>query len=397
MEENKNVKRIAAPEKLSRVWMVVLIFAALLAAACFAVIRFHLNDDRKDVHGSPVPTASTPAPAESEAIVIPSPVPFVSETPADPTVTETPPRVYSKTAIVVDGKTAVIMASREAAEELLRNVENHFLSAGNMPDNAVTELRTPIELVDAPDDAETTTYDAAFSLLIGKKTPLVYISTATFVEEVYTQHKTTIIEDSSLPVGHRIVEIYGMDGIERNTHTVVFFNAIKQSDTVSESFTVRGFVNGVVRVGVKQIDENFVLSSEYGKDPTAAKELDFTVPVKGRIIKYFGPNEDVFHQGIDVNAADGTPVCAACGGTVVSVMVRGAYGLMVEIDHGNGVTTRYARLKNVTVAIGDTVSAGDEIGFVSGDEYSSFLHFELRIRCIAYNPLKVLKERDFRS
>lgn len=396
MENNKEYKRIAAPEKLSRIWMIVLIFTALLALVCFAVIRFHQSKDGRDVNLSPEPTASAPAPSASGAFVTPSPTPFASADPTAPSLTDAP-RVYSKTAIVVDGNTAVVMASREAAEELLRNVEQHFLNAGNLPDNAVTELRTPIELVDAPDDAETTGYDAAFSLLVSSRTPLIYISTATFVEEVYTPYKTNVIEDSRIPEGLRIVEVYGMDGLERKTHTIVYFNAVKQSDTVSESFTVRGFVNAVVRVGTMHVPEGYVPSSDFGKDPTEAKLLDLTVPLKGRVVKYFGPYEDGFHQGIDVQADDGTPVHAACDGTVVSVMVRGAYGLMVEIDHGNGVTTRYARLKNVSVSVGDAVLSGDVIGSVSGDAYSSYLHFELRIRGIAYNPLKVLRERDFKS
>lgn len=397
MEENKNVKRIAAPEKLSKVWMIILVFAALLAFLCFFVIRFRRANDKKDAHADPTPTASAPAPTESGVNATVSPAPAHSDDPVDPSAGSEAPRVYSKTAIVIDGNLAVVMASREAAEELLRNVERHFMNAGNMPDNAVTELRTPIELVDAPDDAETTAYDAAFSLLIGKRTPLVYVSTATFVEEVYTKYKTTIIEDKYLPVGLRIVEIYGMDGIDRNTHTVTYFNAIKQSDKISESFTVRGYVNALIRVGTMVIPEDFVLSSDFGKDPDEARTLEFTVPVKGKVIRYFGPYDDEFHQGIDIQAAVDSPVYAACGGTVVSVMVRGAYGLMVEIDHGSGVTTRYARLKDVSVAVGDTVEAGDQIGFVSGDDYSSYLHFELRIKCIAYNPLKILKERDFRS
>ncbi|MBO4384654.1 MAG: peptidoglycan DD-metalloendopeptidase family protein [Clostridia bacterium] len=397
MEEKKEVKRIAAPEKLSKVWMIILIFTAVLVVVCFAVIRFRQkDDDNNNVHVDPVPTASAPAPTAVGTQAAFTPSPSGSADPGVPAETEAP-RVYSKTAVVIDGTTAVIMASREAAEELLRNVEMHFMNAGNMPDNAVTELKTPIELVDAPDDAETTAYDAAFSYLISKRTPLVYVSTATFVEEVYTQFKTTVIEDGSLPVGLRIVERYGMDGVERNTHTVIYFNAIKQSDKISESFTVRAYVNAVIRVGTKDIPDDYVLNSDFGKDPTDAKTLEFTVPLKGKIIRYFGPYPDEFHQGIDIKAEDGTPVAAACSGTVVSVMIRGAYGLMVEIDHGNGVTTRYARLKGVTVAVGDAVEAGDIIGSVSGDEYSSFLHFELRIQCVAYNPLKILKEREFKS
>ena len=95
--------------------------------------------------------------------------------------------------------------------------------------------------------------------------------------------------------------------------------------------------------------------------------------------------------------AEGAEVRAAADGVVVSVMERGAYGLMIEIEHQSSVTTRYARLGSASVSVGDTVNKGDVIGYVGHSEEYDHLHFELRIRGTAYNPLKILSVFDIQG
>lgn len=374
---------MAAPVRLSGIWIVATVFLVLLSLLSFALIRYHRENDR---NASVDPTA----PAETEAAATPEPSPSVFGTP-EPSPTPGNIQSFSKTAILVSGEKILVMASREAAEELIRNVEKHFLSAGNMPDNVVTELSTPIELEDALKDDETVSYDAAFALLTGRNTPIVFISKAMFVEEINAPHSVEFVEDDKLPVGLRIVEVFGRDGIKRNTHEVSYMNGIKLSDTVAESVTVLYPVNSRIRVGTMTFDEDFELGPDFGSYPSEANGLRFVMPVNGKVIKLFGPDGTSFHQGIDISAEKGSDVCASCDGTVVTLLARGAYGLMVEIDCGNGVLIRYAKLATLNVSIGDTVTAGDVIGTVLGDEFGSYLHFELRINGLAYNPLKVLK------
>ena len=99
------------------------------------------------------------------------------------------------------------------------------------------------------------------------------------------------------------------------------------------------------------------------------------------------------HTGIDLAAAEGTPVLAARAGRVVLVEDVGAYGLSVLIDHGQGVETLYAHLLDAAVAMGQAVEAGSVIGRVgmSGSASGPHLHFELRQRGgSAEAPLKAL-------
>ncbi len=87
------------------------------------------------------------------------------------------------------------------------------------------------------------------------------------------------------------------------------------------------------------------------------------------------------HDGIDIEADIGCSVSAAADGTVISVK-KGTYGNTVTIDHGNGLSTVYAQLGEVSVAEGDTVASGDVIGTI-GDSIGentrqAHLHFEVR-------------------
>jgi murein DD-endopeptidase MepM/ murein hydrolase activator NlpD len=86
-----------------------------------------------------------------------------------------------------------------------------------------------------------------------------------------------------------------------------------------------------------------------------------------------------WHQGIDLSAPKGTPVRATAAGKVVVAERSGAYGRTVVIDHGNGVTTRYAHLRKIKVNEGERVKAGEVIGEVgkSGNASGPHVHYEV--------------------
>ena len=99
----------------------------------------------------------------------------------------------------------------------------------------------------------------------------------------------------------------------------------------------------------------------------------------------FGRRVDPFtkkwamHEGIDMAAPRKTPILAAAPGTVTFVGRRGAYGRLVEIDHGNGITTRYGHLHQALVKKGQTVGFRDRIGLMgsTGRSTGSHLHYEV--------------------
>lgn len=99
------------------------------------------------------------------------------------------------------------------------------------------------------------------------------------------------------------------------------------------------------------------------------------------------------HKGLDFVGKYGTKVHATAGGTIKYADRNGAYGNLVEIDHGYGITTRYAHLKQVLVSEGDTVKKGDVVGLQgnSGRSTGSHLHYEVRFNRVAMNPKKFIK------
>ena len=99
-----------------------------------------------------------------------------------------------------------------------------------------------------------------------------------------------------------------------------------------------------------------------------------------------------FHEGVDFSAEAGTPIVAAASGTVVFAGVHPEYGKLVEIDHGNGLTTRYAHASLLFVKPGERVVAGQRIAGVgsTGRSTGPHLHFEIRRHGVAQNPARFL-------
>jgi len=109
-----------------------------------------------------------------------------------------------------------------------------------------------------------------------------------------------------------------------------------------------------------------------------------------RIDPFTGQN--AFHEGVDFPAEAGTPIIAAASGKVVFADVHPEYGKLVEIDHGNGLVTRYAHASLLLVRRGDLVVGGQRIAGVgsTGRSTGAHLHFEIRLHGIAQNPARFL-------
>ncbi len=95
-----------------------------------------------------------------------------------------------------------------------------------------------------------------------------------------------------------------------------------------------------------------------------------------------------FHTGLDVGAAEGTPILAPGNGTVTFAGVKGLYGKMIIISHGHGMATRYAHLSRILKKNGDKVKRGEVVGLVgqTGRSTGPHLHYEVRLNGTAVNP-----------
>jgi murein DD-endopeptidase MepM/ murein hydrolase activator NlpD len=134
---------------------------------------------------------------------------------------------------------------------------------------------------------------------------------------------------------------------------------------------------------------------------TVRKELLPSMPpvADAQIGSGFGVRTDPFtgqsamHEGLDFVAAVGTPIMAAGSGVVVYAGFHHEFGNLVEIDHSDGVITRYGHCSRLDVKVGDVVRRGQPIAAVgeTGRATGPHLHFEVRYRNVAQNPGKYLR------
>ncbi len=121
-------------------------------------------------------------------------------------------------------------------------------------------------------------------------------------------------------------------------------------------------------------------------------------PIEAPMGSGFGFRSDPFtgrpalHTGLDFAADIGTPILAAAGGVVLSTDQHPQYGNLLEIDHGNGLTTRYAHVSRFLVKAGELVKRGQPVAHVgnSGRSTGPHLHFEVLVEGVPQNPSKFL-------
>ena len=162
------------------------------------------------------------------------------------------------------------------------------------------------------------------------------------------------------------------------------------------------FSANLARLGVDldRIEEAFASVAE----ASTSRDLDSMAfpsraPIKGgRISSGFGNRRDPFtqrlarHTGIDMPAPYGAPILASAGGRVRFAGHRGAYGRTVEIDHGNGLVTRYGHASKLHVRTGEVVLPGQKIAAVgsSGRSTGPHLHFEVLSKGAQVEPRRYL-------
>ncbi len=158
-----------------------------------------------------------------------------------------------------------------------------------------------------------------------------------------------------------------------------------------------------------------VVSSPFGRALTALQveivaaerlrgvmpRVPFASPLMGtaEVTSPFGARLDPFlgrpalHTGIDLREGFGTDVRATAAGKVVSAGPAGGYGIMIEIDHGNGLSTRYAHLSSVAIGPGQRVDKGQVVGEVgaTGRATGPHLHYETRIDGEPVDPMRFLE------
>jgi lipoprotein NlpD len=189
---------------------------------------------------------------------------------------------------------------------------------------------------------------------------------------------------------YRIARTYGME-----TQELSLVNGIKDPNKVRAG--QRLFIPGarrVLEVPVYRPEETADLERRLPTEQGEPVPLHFTWPVKGEIIAHFGIQDGFRNNGVAIAAPEGTPIQAAEAGRVIySGAELRDYGNLIIIDHRSGFATVYAHNRVNLVRQGEQVAKGQAIAEVgmSGIAESPYLHFEIRKRGKARDPLTFLK------
>lgn len=147
------------------------------------------------------------------------------------------------------------------------------------------------------------------------------------------------------------------------------------------------------------LSEYHFLQARISEQLTHVAYIPCIAPIAGAIVSHFGMRRDPFHgawqmhTGLDFSAPYGAPVRATADGYVrFAGWDGGGYGLQVEVDHTNGLVTKYAHLSRLAVTQGQKVKRGQVVGYVGSTGYSvaPHLHYEVIERGVKVNPEKYL-------
>jgi len=189
---------------------------------------------------------------------------------------------------------------------------------------------------------------------------------------------------------------YGFGNGHRQQITPDLLNLARQSSAADGDPSLYA-LNAMKTVSLNSVSGRFSPSTFPGMidDPNAIPSI---WPVHGRLTAGFGQRMDpfsgegAFHPGVDIADALGTDVVATGDGLVIEAEPDAGYGRSILIDHGDGITTRYAHLSRIFVVVGEQVKQGEIIGAIgmSGRTTGPHLHYEVRIHGTPVNPGRFL-------
>ena len=187
------------------------------------------------------------------------------------------------------------------------------------------------------------------------------------------------------------------DELAANRDTLAAARRLKRSALVNSRETREEYLHEVTALAAQSAELAAAIrnaQANAGSTGTGAPSAaGFIWPVNGTVTSGFGWRWGRMHEGIDISAPSGTAIWAAAAGTVIYAGWLGGYGNLVVVDHGNGLSTAYAHASAILVGVGQSVEQGETVALVGSTGHSTgpHLHFEVRLRDAAVDPLPALR------
>jgi len=300
-------------------------------------------------------------------------------------------------AINIDAVTAVILESEETANQIIQSVKNEY--AGPVKGVEYTQITTDqiitveevgVQLGDIWNPQIALQYLLTGTTKDGEEgTPPITMRTteiATYNENV--DFGARFIDNSTIYADETELISNGIYGINEIVAEIQRVNGQEIKRTIKTTTRISNPVDAVFYQGTKPIPE---------KKGTGT----FIYPIKTYTISsYFGSRNtgikgaSTYHEGVDFAASTGTKVYATDGGVVKFAGTKSGYGKVIIIDHGGLYESRYGHLSSIDIKLGDSIYQGQFIGRVGNTGVSSgpHLHFEIRYKDVAKNPLSLLSK-----
>lgn len=203
--------------------------------------------------------------------------------------------------------------------------------------------------------------------------------------------KTETVKNSNLAKGNRIIKQLGRGGIQVVVETKEYLSGKRVSVKSSEPENLFEALPTRIEVGTYlSKDPEEEPGKKEGSKFKDAEGLQLILPIQAKITSFFGTRNNVMHNGIDIPAKAGTEIKAPAEGLIVFAGERGEYGIVIDIDHGNGFISRLTHCENVQVKLNQRVFSGERIATLSEKEKGEgkpHLHYELLIDGVPANPL----------
>lgn len=265
------------------------------------------------------------------------------------------------------GDTAPIEYTVKEGDSLWMIARNHDTRVDNI--KALNNLKTENLKLDQ-------------KLLISCSNPLVSVESVIEGKKAEVIPYTTKVTTSN-SVSSTQVKQKGENGEKQITYVLTKKNGRVIENKVLAEVITRKPVDRVVVTGTRS---SYTMTASRGGSHIGGLNW----PLSGKITSGYGSRRG--HTGMDIDGNAGDSIRAAAGGTVTSAGRNGNYGLIVTIDHGNGLKTRYAHCSSILVKVGQEVSRGQVIARVgsTGRSTGSHLHFEVISGGTYQNPLRYL-------
>ena len=203
--------------------------------------------------------------------------------------------------------------------------------------------------------------------------------------------KTETVKNANLAKGSRIIKQLGRGGIQVVVETKEYLSGKCVSVKSAEPENLFEALPTRIEVGTYlSKDPEEEPGKKEGSKFKDAEGLQLILPIQAKITSFFGTRNNVMHNGIDIPAKAGTEIKAPAEGLIVFAGERGEYGIVIDIDHGNGFISRLTHCENVTVKLNQRVFSGERIATLAEKEIGEgkpHLHYELLIDGVPANPL----------